>query len=313
MPEALDHVPASPRPSDAAEWQTPLLGLGGEGMLSQPFNDRLAYGIIERALELGVWYIDTAPSYGHGASESRIGHVIEGRRDELFLATKTRARTRDRAWRKLERSLKRLRTDRIDLWQLQDVRSQRDIRRIFDPNGALKALLEAREQGVVQHVGVSGRHDAAVLLDAINGFGFDSVLLPLDASAMHRRPLTRCVLHRAVARGAAVIAQYVPPPVCTSRGDGAPSMAGTLRWALSHPVSTVVMACDTVDQLEAAAAVTRGFVPMSQLERRAFAARTAHYSTVPTFFKWQGNGRPDAPRRWGTRLAPWRVVQEAGT
>jgi aryl-alcohol dehydrogenase-like predicted oxidoreductase len=291
----------------------PVLGLGGEGMLAQPFNDRLAYGIIERALELGVWYFDTAPRYGRGASERRVGHVIEGHRDQVFLATKTRARTRDRAWRILERSLKRLRTDRIDLWQLQDVRSQRDIRRIFDPNGALKALLEAREQGVVQHVGVSGRHDAAVLLDAISGFGFDSVLMPLNPAEMHHRPLTRCVLRRALDRGAAVIAQYVPPPVCASRGDDAPSMAGTLRWALSHPVSTVVVACDNVAQLEEAVAVTHGFVPMSQLERRAFAARTAHYATVPTFFKWQGNGRPDAPCRWGTRLAPWRVVQEAGT
>jgi hypothetical protein len=90
-------------------------------------------------------------------------------------------------------------------------------------------------------------------------------------------------------------------------------MAGTMRWALSHPVSTVVVACDHVMQIEEAAAVTRSFVPMSQLERRAFAAKTAHYSTVPTFFKWQGSGRPDAPRRWGARRAPWRVAQEAGT
>jgi aryl-alcohol dehydrogenase-like predicted oxidoreductase len=134
--------------------------------------------VLEILLEHGINHIDTAP--GYGKSEERIGPWMEKHRDKFFLATKTRSRDYDRAWKNLLRSLERLRVDQIDLWQMHGLTNPQGWEKAMGPGGALAAMVEAREKGLVRFLGVTG-HGSQVPgmhLQSLERFDFDSVLLP---------------------------------------------------------------------------------------------------------------------------------------
>jgi aryl-alcohol dehydrogenase-like predicted oxidoreductase len=158
--------------------------LGGEGVLRTHGRISEAVAVIHRALDQGVNYCDTAPAYD--GSLDYYGAALGERRSQVFLASKTHDRTRDGSLLLLEQSLKRVRTDHLDLWQLHDLRSARDLQMIFSRGGALEALLEAREQGRVRYLGLTGHHDPAILLEAMRRFDFDTVLVALNAADTHR-------------------------------------------------------------------------------------------------------------------------------
>src|SRR5271157_3142481 len=129
------------------DYKVAIFSLGGQAALEKPNNFDLAVPIVERALDLGVNYIDTSSIYGGPErwSEQYIGRVMTTRRQEAFLATKTKERTRDGSLRMIEKSLELLHTSHIDLWQLHDVGTMGDISQIFGKGGAMEALTEARE------------------------------------------------------------------------------------------------------------------------------------------------------------------------
>src|SRR6202034_3032645 len=129
-----------------------IFSLGGQAALEKANNFDTAVPIIERALDLGVNYIDTSSIYGGPErwSEQYVGQVMKTRRQEAFVATKTKERTRDGSLRMLETSLKLLQTDHVDLWQLHDIGTMTDIKEIFARGGAMEELLEAREQKIVR-------------------------------------------------------------------------------------------------------------------------------------------------------------------
>src|SRR5271157_227537 len=135
-----------------------VFSLGGQAALERANNFDIAVPIIDRALDLGVNYIDTSSIYGGPArwSEQYVGKVMAHRRNEAFLATKTKERTRDDSMRMIEESLQLLQTAHVDLWQLHDVGTMANVKAIFAKGGAMEALLEMKEQKVVRHLGVTG-------------------------------------------------------------------------------------------------------------------------------------------------------------
>ena len=132
-------------------YQVGIFSLGGQATLEIKGKDSV--DIINRAIDLGVNYIDTAAGYGNGVSEINIGRVLKDRRNEVFQTSKTADRTYDGSMQLLEKTLKQLQTDHLDLWQLHNVRTQDELDKIFSKDGALKALLKAREDGMVRFLG----------------------------------------------------------------------------------------------------------------------------------------------------------------
>src|ERR1039457_1525038 len=155
-----------------------IFSLGGQASLEKPNNEAVAVPIIEKALDLGVNYVDTSSIYGGPErwSEQYVGKVMKHRRSDAFLATKTRERTRDASMRMIETSLKLLQTDHIDLWQLHDIGTMTDINEIFAKGGAMEALIEARDQKIVRYLGITGHYRPDALMEAIHRYPFDTIL-----------------------------------------------------------------------------------------------------------------------------------------
>ncbi len=173
----------------------PILGLGGAGQtpLSKYGQEASAIAIIEAALKLGIRYFDTASSYG--PSEDYLGKVLPSNRSQVFLATKTDKRDYDGAWRELEKSLQRLQTDYIDFWQLHHVSFEEDLERIFEKNGAAKAIEEAKAQKIIRFSGITGHHEPQVIANALQRYPFDMTLVALNAADIHHpRPFSKTVL-----------------------------------------------------------------------------------------------------------------------
>src|SRR5439155_14359864 len=184
-----------------------VFALGGEGVLRTHGRTKEAAAVIHAALNEGVNYCDTAPAYD--GSMDYYGDALGERRREIFLASKTHDRTRDGSLRLLDDSLRRLRTDHLDLWQLHDLRTAADLQRIFAKGGAMEALLQARAEKRVRFLGVTGHHDPAVLEEALRRFAFDTALLALNAADCHRLAFIASVLQEAMGRGIGVIGMKV--------------------------------------------------------------------------------------------------------
>jgi aryl-alcohol dehydrogenase-like predicted oxidoreductase len=264
--------------------QVTIFGLGGEGILRTHGEMKRATPVITRALDLGVNYFDTAPAYA--SSRDYYGATLGERRKDIFLASKTAERSRDGSLRILEDSLRRLRTDHLDLWQLHDLRSMADLDEIFSANGAIHALTQAREEGRVRFLGITGHHDPAMLMEAMRRFDFDTVLVALNCADLARLSFSRTVLAEAAQRKMGVIAMkvYSAGLLVGPRGSCRPDEA--LRYALSlSGVSLAIIGCHTPEQVEENVAIATNFAPMTDAEIRALQAR--HRSDAWTPYKMQ--------------------------
>jgi aryl-alcohol dehydrogenase-like predicted oxidoreductase len=257
------------------------VSLGGEGILRTTGRAKEAVPMIVEALRLGVRYCDTAPAYQQ--SQDYYGEAFRaagpGARDDVFLASKTHERTRDGALRLLDDSLRRLGTDRIDLWQMHDLRTARELEVLFGPDGAVHAARQAQADGRIRFIGLTGHHDPDVLVEAMRRFSFDSVLLPVNPADPRHRPFTPTVLAEARRQGIGVVGMKVMaagPLLQEARADE------LIRYSASI-ADTVIIGCSTVAEVRENLAVARAFVPMSETERRALeqriASRAAHYDT----------------------------------
>ena len=162
-----------------------ILSLGGQATLEIKGREEESEKIINRAIDLGINYIDTAASYGGGVSQLNIGRVMKTRRSEVWLSTKTHDRTYDGSMRLLEESLKNLQTDHLDTWQLHNVQTMSQVDQIFSETGAIKAMEKARSEGIVRKLGITGHFEPLVLLEAIRRYPFDSILMALNAADVH--------------------------------------------------------------------------------------------------------------------------------
>lgn len=316
VPETASAFPALPEnPVTSTAMPTRNLGktgyrvgifsLGGQAAVERPNNEEAAVAIVERALDLGINYLDTAAMYG-GAdrwSQRYIGQVMQRRRHEVFLASKTNDRTRDGSLRLLEESLRLLHTDHLDLWQLHNISRPQQVEQIFGAGGAIEALTTAREQGMVRFLGVSGHADPDVLVTMIERFPFDTILLALNAADSHHRSFAARLLPLAVERSMGIIGMKIParsrilaswtPPVpagAPPAGSPAPrpgtlSMREALYYTLSFPVSTVIIGCDSVAQVEENVALAREFTPLSEAQLAGLAAKTEPIARQALFFR----------------------------
>jgi aryl-alcohol dehydrogenase-like predicted oxidoreductase len=262
-----------------------LFSLGGQATLEDVTAHERALGIINRAIDLGVNYIDTAPLYGSGASERYIGEVMKERRREVFLATKTDDRSYDGAMRSLEKSLRRLQTDRIDLWQIHNIQTDTDVDFIVSREGAVKALERAREESIVRFIGVTGHRDPLVLKRAIESHPFDAILMAINPADRHSASFIENLLPAAVARQMGIMAMKVPSRGKLFRSGGLRTMEQALRYALSHPVSTAVIGITDIKELEEDVQIAREFTPMTPEEMATLEALTKPYCADALWYR----------------------------
>ncbi|MFQ5818154.1 MAG: aldo/keto reductase, partial [Terriglobia bacterium] len=231
-----------------------------------------------------------------------IGQVMKRRRAETFLATKTHARTREGSLRLLEESLRLLQTDHLDLWQIHNLSRMEQVEQIFAPGGAVQALVEAREQKIVRFLGVTGHADPHVLAEAIRRFPFDTILMALNAADRHHLSFIEHLLPLAVekqmgiigmkvpARGR-ILSTWTPPPPEQQRrwlrasGPGTLVMREAVHYVFSLPVSTIIIGCDSIAQLEENIELGWRFTPLSEAQMRRLEARTQPIARQALFFR----------------------------
>jgi aryl-alcohol dehydrogenase-like predicted oxidoreductase len=319
LPRPARALPALPSNAATAGMATRNLGrtgfrvgvfsLGGQAAVERWNNEAVAVPLVERALDLGVNYIDTSSIYGGAErwSERYIGQVMRRRRGEAFLASKTKERSRDGSMRMLEQSLKLLNTDHLDLWQLHDIGTLGDVSEVFAKGGALEALVEAREQKMVRFLGLTGHHRPDSLMEAIRRFPFDAVLLALNAADRHHYSFMTDLLPLAVEKQMGIIGMkitgrgrllstWTPPSLEQQRrswegvviadGPGTIGMRDAMYYTLSLPVSTVIIGCDSVAQLEENVRLAREFTPLSEAQMAALADKAAPCAKQALFFRF---------------------------
>jgi len=226
----------------------------GFGCIKFPhISGEQAVAALDQAIDLGVNFIDTARGYGD--SEVKIGPVLERRRDEVYIATKTPKRNAKGAMKDLETSLKNLRTDYLDLWQAHWVCYESVYDEVVGPGGALEALQKAKEQGKVRHIGITMHRDHAAVRRALADDVWETIMLawnPLDEEGMGP------IIPMAAERDLGVIIMkplsggaLVSPPG-TEKVDGMdPVVAGTLRAIAANPnVTTVIPGMISVEQVD---------------------------------------------------------------
>ncbi len=286
-----------------------VFSLGGQAALEKGNNFDVAGAIIERALDLGVNYLDTSSIYGGPDrwSEQYVGRAMKARRNEAFLATKTKERTRDGSLRMIERSLQLLNTDHVDLWQLHDVGLPEDVDAIFAKGGAMEALVEMQEQKVVRYLGVTGHYRPDALISTVTRHPFDCILMAMNAADSHIHSFTDQLLPLAVEKQMGIIgmkvpargrllASWNPPPVAQQEHSwegsaiatrpGVMSMRDAMHFTLTHPVSTVIIGCDNVQQLEENVQIARDFTPLSSTQMAQLNAAAEPVAKQSLFFRF---------------------------
>ena len=254
-----------------------ILGLGG-WHLGVPKTDRDAIRLVQTAIDAGVTFMDNAWDYNDGLSEVRMGKALVGRRDQVFLMTKACPHGRDgaTAMRQLDESLRRLKTDHLDLWQLHEVVFDDEPAKYFARGGAVEALDRAREQGKVRFVGFTGHKDPRIHLEMLShDYGWDSCQLPLNCFDAQFRSFEQQVLPELNRRGIAPIGMK------SMGGDGRAvkarvvSAQESLGYALSLPVATVVSGIDSLRVLKQNLGIARGFKPMTERQRESLCRRVS--------------------------------------
>lgn len=260
----------------------PILGLGG-WHLGDAGSERAAHELVEAALAEGIRFFDNAESYHGGTSERWLGSAIAslGARDQAFLMTKTydlATRSRESAARHLEGSLRRLRTDHLDLWQLHSVRSVEDVDRAFRRGGAMEYIVDAQRQGIVRHIGVTGHQDPAANLRALHfwdeGIRFDAMQMPLNPIDHHQRSFELQVLPELVKRDIGVIAMKTSADGRLLRGRVC-TAAECHRYVWSLPVTLAVVGMEHPALVRENARRAREFSAPSEKERSALLDRVA--------------------------------------
>lgn len=225
-----------------------------------------AIGILNHAIDLGITYLDTAYAYGDGESETRVGKVMASRRKEVWLATKIPDRTRDGFLRRLEGSLKRLQTDHVDLVHIHSLGHADDLAKIEAPDGALKGLMEAREQKMAHFAGMTSHTDGEVMAKAIERHDLDCVQMALNASRNGR--FEEVALPTANAKNLGVIAMKVTgQEFLLGAGSGKAEMSSLLRYSMSLPVATAVVGMPRPEMLAGNIETARNFSPLKDDEK----------------------------------------------
>ena len=250
-----------------------MVGFGGIIVMDETpaFSSR----VVAQAIDRGINYFDVAPGYGN--AEERLGPALEHHRKDVFLACKTGQRTAEEASAELRESLRKLRTDHFDLYQLHAVTTLKEVEQIVAPGGALEAFVKAQEQGLVRYLGFSAHSEEAALA-LFERFEFDSILFPFNWVCWHQGRFGARVLKRAQEKGMGILAlkslakrkwkeneEHTWPKPWYSPVETRDEASLALRFTLSKPITAAVSpgeaellwwACDAADQ----------FTPLSEEE-----------------------------------------------
>ena len=284
--------PAIPRrPLGKTGVQVSALVLGGFVAMKEPPTARFDPAeLANAALDAGINYFDTAPAYGNGQSERNFGQVLAARRKEVFVAGKTGSRSYEGAMRDVEASLKRLRTDYLDLLQVHGTKADEDFAKWDKPDGVLKALYKLRDEKVTRFIGVTGHESAEAMRRAIELFDFDTVLTTFNPT-VRRRPYQQLVIPAAHSKKMGILAMKVMGggygslaignPIKNdgvSYHDEAPGHAEAellIRYVLGLPICAAVVGMGSLEQLRLNVAAASTKPPLTAEQRKALEQRMA--------------------------------------
>jgi predicted aldo/keto reductase-like oxidoreductase len=254
------------------------LGLGGFH-LGEIGTEREATALLHRAVDAGITFMDNAWEYHDGKSEVRMGKALaNGWRQKVFLMTKvcTHGRDAKTAMRMLDESLRRLKTDYLDLWQVHEVAYWGDPERHFAKGGVIEALDRAKQQGKVRFVGFTGHKDPSLHLQMLSyGYPFDSCQMPLNCFDATFRSFEQQVVPECTRQGIAVIGMKTFGGEGDSVKKRVVAAPDALRYAMSLPVTVTVTGIDSERILRQNLGVARGFQPMDALEMERLRTRCA--------------------------------------
>lgn len=271
-----------------------ILGLGGHHV-GQVRDDHEAIQLVRAAIDMGVTFMDCAWEYHQGRSEMLLGKALQdGYRQQVFLMTKHHGRDRKTAMQHLEDSLRRLKTDAVDLWQFHEIIYEDDPDMIFAPGGGIEAADEAVKQGKVRYIGFTGHKHPAIFRKMLSfDYPWDAVQMPVNVLDAHFRSFQKEILPILLERN-------IGPIAMKSMGSGHVLESGVigpkqaLRYAWSQPVATVVCGMTNREQLEENVQAAREFKPLSRqeeielLEKARPAARDGAYEPFKTTTQFDG-------------------------
>lgn len=294
------------RPLGKTGYNVCIYSLGGQATLETPGKEELSVQIINRAIDLGINYVDTAAAYGRttatiakadamGHSERNIGQVMKTRRKEVFLASKTNDRTYDGSMKLLEKSLKNLQTDHLDLWQIHNCRTSEipNIDKFFAEDGVVKAMIKARDEKMVRFLGITGHESPAMLKALAERFPFDNVLVALNAADMHYDPFIENFLPTAVEKKMGIVGMKIPARDRIFSHGGIITIKEAMDYVLTLPVSTIIIGIDKIAELEENIGIAKNFKPLSADQMMAIEAKTKPYYKDLQFFKNQSEWPPE--------------------
>jgi len=254
------------------------IGLGGSH-IGNPKDVQTSIKIIRTAIDSGINFMDNCWDYHDGRSEDWMGQALaDGYRQKVFLMTKIDGHDRKTAAKQIDESLKRLRTDHLDLLQMHEVIRPTDPEKIFAKGGAIEALMEARKAGKIRYVGFTGHKDPHIHLSMLktaqaHNFQFDTAQMPLNVMDAHFNSFEKLVVPELVKANMGVLGMK---PI----GGGIILKSNTvsaeecLRYALSLPTSVVINGCDSLERLEQALRVARSFKKLDQAQMNQLLAKT---------------------------------------
>jgi aryl-alcohol dehydrogenase-like predicted oxidoreductase len=286
------------RPLGTTGVQVSALGLGGYH-IAMASSEREGIRIVHAAIDAGVTFMDNAWEYHDGRSETIMGKAIADRRDRIFLMTKvcTHGRDKREAMRQLEQSLRRLKTDYLDLWQIHECVYYNDPDRHFMRGGVVEALGEAKSQGKVRFIGFTGHKDPRIHLEMLaHDYPFDTCQLPLNCfdRSFEDRSFERQVLPELLRRRIAPIGMKS----LGGEGDMVKKRVVTapeaLAYAMSLPVATTVSGIDSMRVLRQNLGVARGFSPLSSRTMQALRTRVAEQAADGRFELYKTTAKHEA-------------------
>ncbi|MBV9183814.1 MAG: aldo/keto reductase, partial [Acidobacteria bacterium] len=255
-----------------------LVGIGGYH-LGRP-SEQDSIRIVRTALDEGVNFLDNCWDYNQGLSEERMGKALgEGYRHKAFLMTKIDGRTKSAAAQQLDESLRRLRTDHIDLLQFHEVIRENDPERIFAPGGGMEAVLEAKKQGKLRFIGFTGHkspeiHNKMLETALAHNFAFDAVQMPLNVMDAHYDSFEKKTVPLLVKHGIGILGMKPMGDAIILKSKTATAVE-CLHYAMNLPTSVVITGCDSVEVLHQALDAARSFKPMSSEQIAALLAKTS--------------------------------------
>jgi aryl-alcohol dehydrogenase-like predicted oxidoreductase len=253
-----------------------------------------AIEILNTAIDRGIRYFDTAWIYSRGQAETRLGKVARHRRSEMWIATNNLETTQNGARQQLQESLDRLQTNYVDEWRLHNIFDYPRLDAFTCKDGALEAAIEARHEGRVRFISISGHTDPEILVEALNRYPFDSAMIPVSALDHFKLSFVDEFLPIAIERGIASIGMKA-----LALGRLSHEVRRALQYCFSLPLSMVVIGMESLNQLEQNLAIAESYVPMAKTEEQKF-FEDIKSLVRPDLLPWKSNDE-DNPTRWTRR------------